>query len=764
MSFLQHQAARSLDVTVDQTWKFLLPGVEEIYRKEAMATQRYVQLYTHVHQYCTCNNVMMPPMNIDRRFLSGNELLGERLYEKLKKFLEDYLGKITTSGANRHDEFLLDFYSKNWADYILSSNVIHHIFLYLNRHWVRREQEDKNAEVYEVYSLSLVIWREILLKQLQITVTKAVVNLIRKERNGDTINTTFVTCVRDSYVNMGVSTNFRSDPLVYYKTNFESPLIEETKVYYQLESDEFLRSNPVAEYIKRALGRLAEEKHRVEYYLHESTMPRLIQTCEDVLIEKHLQTLYEEFQIFLDGGCDEDMGRMFQLVSRTKTGLIKMQNIFENHITKKGNDSLAAVVDAALTEPSVYVKEILKVYKHYKKLVLTHFRNHHGFVAALDKACQTYINKNAVTVKVKQPNKSPELLARYCDYLLKKSSNIEEEAELEDLLDEIMIVFKYIESKDVFQKFYSNMLAKRLVEHLSMSDEAEASMISKLKDSCGQLYTSKLQKMFQDIAVNQDLNVRFKQHLQTSNRLLDVDFNVEVLTHGSWPFTVKKLFALPAELETCIERFNTFYIHQQSGRKLSWLYYKSRADIVTNCFKKRYTMQASTFQVAVLLQYNFQTKYTVQQLIDNTQIEKSDLQQVLRTLVKIRLLFCNVAVPDDDTELPLTATCELFQDYNNKKQRVNINVPMRSSEKKEMEETHKTIDDDRKYLIEAAIIRIMKTKKILSHTELHGEVLQQLSSRFKPETKTIKILIDNLIQRDYLERDPNCNSTYRYLA
>lgn len=44
-----------------------------------------------------------------------------------------------------------------------------------------------------------------------------------------------------------------------------------------------------------------------------------------------------------------------------------------------------------------------------------------------------------------------------------------------------MIVFKYIEDKDVFQKFYSKMLAKRLVQHMSASDDAEASMISKLK-------------------------------------------------------------------------------------------------------------------------------------------------------------------------------------------------------------------------------------------------------------------------------------------
>lgn len=47
-----------------------------------------------------------------------------------------------------------------------------------------------------------------------------------------------------------------------------------------------------------------------------------------------------------------------------------------------------------------------------------------------------------------------------------------------------MVVFKYIEDKDVFQKFYAKMLAKRLVHQNSASDDAEASMISKLKVSC----------------------------------------------------------------------------------------------------------------------------------------------------------------------------------------------------------------------------------------------------------------------------------------
>lgn len=132
-------------------------------------------------------------------------------------------------------------------------------------------------------------------------------------------------------------------------------------------------------------------------------------------------------------------------------------------------------------------------------MVLTAFRSDNGFVAALDKACGKFINANQVTVASKSTSKSPELLAKYCDLLLKKSSKNPEEAELEDTLNQVMVVFKYIEDKDVFQKFYSKMLAKRLVNHTSASDDAEASMISKLKQACGYEYVIKLIQILRNI-------------------------------------------------------------------------------------------------------------------------------------------------------------------------------------------------------------------------------------------------------------------------
>ena len=74
-----------------------------------------------------------------------------------------------------------------------------------------------------------------------------------------------------------------------------------------------------------------------------------------------------------------------------------------------------------------------------------------------------------------------------------------------------MVIFKYIEDKDVFLKFYSKMLAKRLVTDSSASDEAESSMIGRLKQMCGFEYTTKLQRMFTDSGLSKEISDNFRK-------------------------------------------------------------------------------------------------------------------------------------------------------------------------------------------------------------------------------------------------------------
>lgn len=74
------------------------------------------------------------------------------------------------------------------------------------------------------------------------------------------------------------------------------------------------------------------------------------------------------------------------------------------------------------------------------------------------------------------------------------------------------------------------------------------------------------------------------------------------------------------------------------------------------------------------------------------------------------------------------------------------------------------VEEDRKPLVEAAIVRIMKARRVLDHNSIVAEVIQQLSARFSPSPPVIKKRIESLIDRDFLERDANDRRVYKYVA
>lgn len=627
-------------------------------------------------------------------------LLGEELYNKLIEYLDNHLTDLVEHSKSHTDEALLAYYIKEWGRYTIAAKYIHHLFRYLNRHWVKREIDEGKKNIYDVYTLHLVQWRKVLFAQVSTKVMDAVLKLVEKQRNGETIEHGQIKQVVDSFVSLGLD---EADPskstLDVYRFHFEKPFLEATKEFYQAESKQFVAENSVVEYMKKAETRLAEEEERVSMYLHQDIAIPLKKTCNQALIADHATLLREEFQVLLDNDREEDMARMYNLLARIPSGLDPLRTKFENHVRRAG---LAAVQkiqssEGDKLEPKVYVDALLEIHTKYQALVKQAFNDEPEFTRSLDNACREFVNRNEVCKS--GSNKSPELLAKYTDVLLRKSSTSIEEAELERTLTQLMTVFKYIEDKDVFQKFYSRMLARRLVHANSSSDDAETSMISKLKEACGFEYTNKLQRMFQDMQISKDLNKEFRTHLEGVGSEKTVDSTFSILGTGFWPLTPPSThFQPPAEIATEIERFSRFYKHKHDGRKLTWLWHLCKGEIKTGYCKSSktpFTFQVSIYQMAILLLFNEKDSYTYENMLSATQLSSEVLDQALAVILKAKVL----QVEGGDKPGP-GKTFTLNYDFKSKKIRVNLNLGGVKEAKQEEVETVKTIEEDRKLVLQ----------------------------------------------------------------
>ncbi|CAI4210740.1 unnamed protein product [Parascedosporium putredinis] len=651
------------------TWNYLQAGISRVMHAQDIDMQLYVGIYTAVHNFCTSQKVM-------------------------------------TIKAHT-DEALLSFYIKEWDRYTVAAKYIHHLFRYLNRHWVKREMDEGKKGIYDVYILHLVKWRQVLFEQVHGKVMDAVLKLVEKQRNGETIEYSQIKAVVDSFVSLGLDeTDPSKSTLDVYRFHFEKPFLKATADFYQAESKQFVNENSIVEYMKKAEARLDEEDERVRTYLHQDIAVPLKTTCHQALIAEHSALLRDEFQVLLDNDREEDMARMYKLLSRIPEGLDPLRQKFESHVRKAG---------------------LSATHTKYQALVKKAFCDEPEFTRALDNACREFVNRNEVCKS--GSNKSPELVAKYTDVLLRKGGNSVEESELEATLTQIMTVFKYIEDKDVFQKFYSRMLARRLVHGNSSSDDAETSMISKLKEACGFEYTNKLQRMFQDMQISKDLNTNFRtQEADKESGGSTLDSQYSILGTGFWPLqppTTK--FNPPAEIANDFEKFTRFYKENHEGRKLTWLWNLCKGEVRAHYCKGAktpYTFQVSLYQMAILLLFNERDTYSYDDIAATTQLNPDVLEQAMATILKAKVLLVS---PEGSKAKP-GASFKLNTDFKNKKIRIKLDQGGVKETKQEEAETNKTIEEDRKILIqeedEARAARL--------------ETITQIKSRFNPKIPDIK--------------------------
>lgn len=325
-----------------------------------------------------------------------------------------------------------------------------------------------------------------------------------------------------------------------------------------------------------------------------------------------------------------------------------------------------------------------------------------------------------------------------------------------------MDIFRFVHGKDVFQAFYKKDLAKRLLLNTSASEDAEKNMINRIRKECGQTFASNLENMFKDVDISQDLNEKFKLHMDklslTESKDDGIEFDIQVLTSGCWPTYNTDIIQLPPSILSYLENYNKFYCRINSGRKLKWTSSLSHCIMAANFPKGRKELVLSAFQGCVLLLFNKSNKFKFIDIHNLTKISKIELKKTMLSLVKANILFKKTKGMEcaDNEEFKLNGK------YENRLRRVKVNQIQIVETKQELIKTSFKIFKDRQYQIDACVVRVMKARKQLFHQQLMAECLKQL--RFDAQPRQIKKRIEALIENEYLERDKNNNNLYHYKA
>eukprot|EP00064_Thunnus_orientalis_P013669 superscaffoldBa00002263_g13709 len=588
-----------------------------------------------------------------------------------------------------------------WQDHCRQTIMIRSIFLFLDRTYVLQ-----NSLLPSIWDTGLELFRTHIVSNsaVQKRTVDGILEQIELERNGETIDRSLLRSL------LGMLSD-----LQVYKDSFEERFLIETNRLYAAEGQRLMQERDVPEYLHHVARRLEEENDR-------------------------LSTLLDENRV-------TELALLYQLFSKVKGGLPTLLQFWRDYIKSFGGEIVCTP-----EKDKDMVQELLDFKDKMDNVAQSCFTRNEGFINAMKEAFETFINK--------RPNKPAELIAKYVDSKLRAGNKEATEEELERILDKIMIIFRFIHGKDVFEAFYKKDLAKRLLVGKSASVDAEKSMLSKLKHECGAAFTSKLEGMFKDMELSKDIMIQFKQYMQNQSEPSNIELTVNILTMGYWPSYTPMEVHLPPEMVKLQEVFKLFYLGKHSGRKLQWQPTLGHAVLKAEFKEGKKELQVSLFQTLVLLMFTEGEEFSMEEIRTATGIEEGELRRTLQSLAcgKARVLNKNPRgkdVEDGDR-------FNFNNDFKHKLFRIKINQIQMKETVEEQVSTTERVFQDRQYQIDAAVVRIMKMRKTLSHNLLVSELYNQLKFPVKPGD--LKKRIESLIDRDYMERDKETPNQYHYVA
>lgn len=521
-------------------WEALHKAIDEIYNQNASKLS-YEELYRNAY-----NLVLHKHYDL--------------LYEGVKNVIRDHLFLSLISISEAKNELIIGATVHAWSFHVIAFNMIKDILMYMDRSYCIPRKKAC------VYTLALQQFRDVIIYEPNIRerLRSTILQEILHERQGRVIDRPLLKSVLSMFVDLGM------DGVNVYEEEFEKYFIEETRSFYKVESLAFLSENTCQDYVLKAEARLFEEFSRVRNYLSPTTEAKLKQVVEHELITVHAKTLLDMentgFTCMLRDNKIVDLQRIYTLFSRVPSCLDQLRESMGKFIKLAGLAIIAS--QDTSKDPVAFVKAILELKGKFDVIIASAFRSEKPVLKKLNEAFEGFVNVG---------NHCAAHLASYVDELLRGGIQGATEVEVEDKLEKVIVIFKFLSDKDIFESYYKNLLCKRLLGGKTVSDEVEKQMIAKFKAECGYQFTTKLEGMFLDMNISKSVQEDFRASAYYSRT--PVPMEVHVLTTGYWPIVPPPPCQLPSTLLLGMSEFSGFYLGINNGRKLNWMTHLGSVDI-----------------------------------------------------------------------------------------------------------------------------------------------------------------------------------------
>ncbi|KAJ8470163.1 hypothetical protein OPV22_024506 [Ensete ventricosum] len=680
------------------------------------------------------------PCDSEKLYQAVNDLclhkMGGNLYQRIQRECEMHISMALSSLVGQSPDLavFLSLVEKCWQDVCDQMLTIRGIALVLDRTYVKQ-----TPNVRSLWDMGLQLFRKhlALSSEVEHKVVTGLLRLIEKERQGEAIDRTVLSHLLKMFTALGI-----------YTESFEKLFLECTSEFYAAEGVKYMQQSDVPDYLKHVESRLHEENERCFLYLDTNTRKPLVATAEKQLLERHTSAILDKgFTILMEANRVDDLQRMYTLFQKVNA-LELIRQALSSYIRGTGQ-----VIIMDEEKDKDLVSFLLEFKTSLDKILEESFFKNEAFSNTIKDSFEHLINL--------RQNRPAELIAKFVDEKLRAGNKGTSEEELESMLDKVLVLFRFIQGKDVFEAFYKKDLAKRLLLGKSASIDAEKSMITKLKTECGSQFTNKLEGMFKDIELSKEINDSFKQSSQARTKLpTGIEMSVHVLTTGYWPTYPPMDVRLPHELNVYQDIFKEFYLSKYHGRRLMWQNSLGHCVLKAEFPRGKKELSVSLFQAVVLMLFNDTQRLSFQDIKDSTGIDDKELKRTLQSLAcgKVRVL---QKIPKG-REIEDEDSFVFNEEFTAPLYRIKVNAIQMKETVEENTSTTERVFQDRQYQVDAAIVRIMKTRKVLSHTLLITELFQQLKFPIKPVD--LKKRIESLIDREYLERDKNNPQIYNYLA